>query len=55
MKRGAGLTALWAGAGFLSLPVSAAELRLMGFFDNIFPHVDSHLSFLNRGNGKGPM
>jgi hypothetical protein len=31
-------------AGFLVLPASAAELRVTGFFDNIFPHVDHNLS-----------
>jgi hypothetical protein len=44
MKKAVAALALLFLAGFLGLPASAAELRVRGFFDNIFPHVDRNLS-----------
>src|SRR5919198_2001343 len=44
MKKVVGALALLFLAGFLVLPASAAELRVTGFFDNIFPHVDHNLN-----------
>src|SRR5919198_6521174 len=40
MKKVVGALALLFLAGFLVLPASAAELRVTGFFDNVFPHYD---------------
>jgi hypothetical protein len=44
MKKVVGAIALLFLAGFLVNSASAAELRVTGFFDNIFPHVDKNLS-----------
>jgi hypothetical protein len=45
MKRFVGVTALLVLAELVTVPAWAAEFRVIGFFDNIFPHADSNLSF----------
>jgi hypothetical protein len=51
MKRFVGVTALLALVGLVTVPSWAAEFRVTGFFDNVFPHVDSNVSsFLAGGD-----
>jgi hypothetical protein len=50
MKRFVSVMALLVLAGLITMPASAAELRVTGSFDNVFPHVDSNLSFGSGGD-----
>ena len=49
MQRFVGVTAFLALVGLMAGPARAAELRIAGFFDNVFPHLDGNVSSWSNG------